>query len=757
MNQDIISIAKEELQKIMEGDFSQSPSSDNHQVKFIIDEEVLTSILDKEFHREDPNFKLDKDVLISIYEKYKEQLFPGIINQNIVNEYENLEKDVGSLDNYIPPIQLVKKPKSQVYQATHRENGRRLPYMDRSFISFSYGGVFIEDFNLIATISNNFLHRDLYANFTDNTTNSNILDGQKHWSTHYDSNHLELVLATDGITETYLEQFKRWFIPGVERELILSEHPNRAIMARVAATPSYDMIPFEEEIYLKVAATKVKTSTTMYKGSITINFVMDEPFWYSKINLLDGTEDDNGNYKANQWIGKDGKHNYIFDDQDAIKIIHEDGIPFAAMFSENYLQNTPDNILFGMNKVLKPDLTWASTGSRVGNIIEEPEDITVEVPEDDISREDGARAGYGHVAYYYIEESTGFSVNPQQPLYFYYPGTAPSKPLISFDIELQFNDYYIITPANSITSPDKPYNEIFINEGKSDEKVFKFTTPSILTAYNQVIKLIDIMCKQNSSYTWEEFEKAIRQGVCHELPRKLAMNMIKELHLNGAINFTDTQLEGLKQVYYRHMFWHDHPKYTGNATCHFEFNSYTGQAQVKVFNLGSWFGFVKESALRELESSEDYKLTDYNLLPIQYMTIDNEFYYYYYQLNVKANITFPTNQDGYCGFHGVYSGGNYEGDSTGSEPRCQLIYRSEDDTYHIWFMHYGYSWNLCSADFFLADVEENAGDCVRSSYLIIDGKDYISEDGYIESKKCHTITTNCNLSNFKMEYNYMYL
>ena len=752
MNQDVITIAKEELQKIMEGDFSQSPSSDSHQYKFIIDEEVLTSILDKEFHREDPNFKLDKDVLISIYEKYKEQLFPGIINQNIVNEYENLEKDVGSLDNYIPPIQLVKKPKSQVYQATHRENGRRLPYMDRSFISFSYGGVFIEDFNLIATISNNFLHRDLYANFTDNTTNSNILDGQKHWSTHYDSNHLELILATDGITETYLEQFKRWFIPGVERELILSEHPNRAIMARVAATPSYDMIPFEEEIYLKVAATKVKTSTTMYKGSITINFVMDEPFWYSKINLLDGTKDDKGNYKTNQWIGKDGKHNYIFDDQDAIKIIHEDGIPFAAMLSENQLQNTPDNILFGMNKVLKPDLSYSATGSRAA------------------SESEGAVVQQGHVAYYYIEESTGFSVDPQQPLYFYYPGTAPSKPLISFDIELQFNDdYYIITPANSITSPDKPYNEIFINEGKSDEKVFKFTTPSILTAYNQVIKLIDIMCKRNSSYTWEEFEKAIRQGVCHELPRKLAMNMIKELHLNGAINFTDTQLKGLKQVYYRHMFlWHNgNGGYTRKATCHFEFNSYTGQAWVKVFNLGSWFGFVKESALKKLDSGEDYKLAEYNLLPITYAIVGGQSLYFY-QLNVKANPTDTINSDGYCGFHGLYYDDgvpkNYDGDSTDNRnypdphPRsCQIIYNSEYNTYYIQFMNYEYSWNLCSADFFLADVEENAGDCVRSSYLIIDGKDYISEDGYIESKKCHTITTNCNLSNFKMEYNYMYL
>ena len=44
-------------------------------------------------------------------------------------------------------------PTTQVYKATHYEVGdqsRRLPFRNRSFISFSYGGKVIEDFGLIA-------------------------------------------------------------------------------------------------------------------------------------------------------------------------------------------------------------------------------------------------------------------------------------------------------------------------------------------------------------------------------------------------------------------------------------------------------------------------------------------------------------------------------------------------------------------------------------------------------------------------------
>jgi len=49
--------------------------------------------------------------------------------------------------------------------------------MNRSFISFTYGGEKIEDFDLIATISGDRLNRNAYANFDDTVTTYDNLDG----------------------------------------------------------------------------------------------------------------------------------------------------------------------------------------------------------------------------------------------------------------------------------------------------------------------------------------------------------------------------------------------------------------------------------------------------------------------------------------------------------------------------------------------------------------------------------------------------
>jgi len=100
-------------------------------------------------------------------------------------------------------------PATQVYKATHKGE-KYLPFMNRSFISFSFGykkddndnliPVHIEDFNLIATIENNRITRNGYAAFEDLTSTYNNLDGQYYWNTHYKANEITFSLATDGIT-----------------------------------------------------------------------------------------------------------------------------------------------------------------------------------------------------------------------------------------------------------------------------------------------------------------------------------------------------------------------------------------------------------------------------------------------------------------------------------------------------------------------------------------------------------------------------
>jgi hypothetical protein len=45
-----------------------------------------------------------------------------------------------------------------------------------------------------------------------------------------------------------LDEFLHWFAAGKIRELILAEHPNRAIMARVSEPPRLSVLPFEKPI-----------------------------------------------------------------------------------------------------------------------------------------------------------------------------------------------------------------------------------------------------------------------------------------------------------------------------------------------------------------------------------------------------------------------------------------------------------------------------------------------------------------------------
>jgi len=72
--------------------------------------------------------------------------------------------------------------------------------MNRSFISFSFGGKNIEDFNLLASISGDRLQRQGYSSFEDLTSNYTVMDGHFYWGTHYTNHELDFDLATDAIT-----------------------------------------------------------------------------------------------------------------------------------------------------------------------------------------------------------------------------------------------------------------------------------------------------------------------------------------------------------------------------------------------------------------------------------------------------------------------------------------------------------------------------------------------------------------------------
>lgn len=371
--------------------------------------------------------------------------------------------------------------RTQVFKATHDGGDNRLPFMYRSFISFTYGGKIIEDFGLIAITESNSIDRKLSADFKDYITEQEVVHGQLYWGTSYNSNRLDLALFTDEITEKQLVSFSQWFRAGIARELILSEHPNRAIMARLESPPEYHMLPFEKNF--NSTMTGEKTSTTVYKGKINITFIMDDPFWYAKYNILSLNGDE---------FNINGK---IATKEDILKIAEEDGTPLSG--------SVMDNILIGKNVEAKVSKRPARIWDDNDNIIDNPEAYI------------GAVIG-GISTLQPIDGPHLSTLNKNTKAYFYYPGTAPSYPIIKFTMPILYNGNYISSPKNKYVG-STPYNTITI--ASTLTKKFRFTTPSVLTAYNQAVKIIT----SNSNLDEEELVELLRDGVNHYKVRAVAV------------------------------------------------------------------------------------------------------------------------------------------------------------------------------------------------------------------------------------------
>ena len=241
--------------------------------------------------------------------------------------------------------------RGQVYKVTH-EGEKYLPFMNRSFISFSFGGKNIEEFNLIATTSGDRLQRSGYASFEDRVTSFDAVDGQLYWGTRFANNEISFELSTDGISQQELDDFLYWFSPGQNRELILAEHPNRAIIARVKEPPELELLPFEDVITVEFGGQTFNTSTTKYKGEIGLSLTMDEPFWYAKTNIF-GFLDNSGIYH-DTWVDANGEVVSVEGDPDALKVAFEDGIPFSSMLQVSLLlgNNTFANLDSEANAII---------------------------------------------------------------------------------------------------------------------------------------------------------------------------------------------------------------------------------------------------------------------------------------------------------------------------------------------------------------------------------------------------------------------
>lgn len=370
----------------------------------------------------------------------------------------------------------------QVQTATRDGQGNPLSILNRQFISFSYGGKNIEDFDLLVIFNGDRLSKEIYAPFNDTTTEQAELDGQMFWRSNFKAGQINFSLATDGMTSKQLEDFKKWFEPGIEKELILSEYHNRGILARVSAPPQMSLLPFEEEVEVKIGNIVEKTKTSLYKGEISLSFVMDEPYWYAKESVLQGDIT-----------------------SEVLKLVFEDNIPHKEMLKTSCLLG--GNLYFDYEKNELKDFNSFS----------------------------------------------GLNINSnQKDVYLYYCGTAPARPIISFETKLLINEDNGEIFFNGDNSP-------YISFGSDlNYKKLKFGLPSIFSSYNNALKTVSDYLENNGTDIFK-LRALLRDSIYNYYARSFIMSVIDKMRsdkeyidINGKIdriNFKKSFIDYMKKFY----------------------------------------------------------------------------------------------------------------------------------------------------------------------------------------------------------------
>ena len=374
-----------------------------------------------------------------------------------------------------------KAPRFQYYLNTHNNTSdTRNPDYKNSFISFTYGGHYIEEFGL--NVVNASDRRDFTPNnFSNIVTKYDVLDGQFTWGSVVEGWTITLDLATDGMTERQMSQFKNWFRPGVSRQFVLMEHANRAIEARVSAPPTIRMIPFKYSETLKIGDNTAEAITTLYKGEVTIQFYADAPYMYAIKSYFDD----------NQFSIIDEATNTIAITESAKKIILEDNIPALGMF------DTSSTVIIGHDNMSNYD-SWkmATTSVRMKTVTNK---TVSDIVTNDITTNNNTTNGLRIAPNF---EGAG---NPR----LYYAGDARCAPKISFRmrpiLRRSIGDTrnsgwnYIAFPNNHyVDRTSVGYKGIGLRIGNS---VIYFTTPGLWTGYNQALEVINDLAENDSETT----------------------------------------------------------------------------------------------------------------------------------------------------------------------------------------------------------------------------------------------------------------
>ena len=147
---------------------------------------------------------------------------------------------------------------------------------DFDFIKLTFDNKSTTDFNLYVVSNSGRYNALLSPQFENRTTSIPGRPGLVYWGTDFSAKEFTISLATDGMTGTQLNLFKKIFYPGKMGELSFEESFYKYYDVILMQPPTLSFVPFESNNGL------------IYKGEIELQMISMSPFASSKFNLLTG-------------------------------------------------------------------------------------------------------------------------------------------------------------------------------------------------------------------------------------------------------------------------------------------------------------------------------------------------------------------------------------------------------------------------------------------------------------------------------------
>ena len=325
---------------------------------------------------------------------------------------------------------------------------------EKEFIDFEFDGKHISEFGMVAVFNGDRHSFSSTPSFEDETSTVNGMEGQYYWGTKINEKRMSFSLATDGMTEAEVNAFKLHFKPGKYGKFIEDKLAHRYGYCRITNASNFSVIPFQKTVTIRGENIKINE----YKGEATLEFIFDDPYFYSTENCFEELNDE------------------------ALRASYNNGTPFNDSWDKTsicFIGESTDGTFEGLKNGEKQEY---SNNTNNPTIFYNP----------------STAAAKPKISLTFSPKFSATSLTSTiLPIYFNE---------IADDINATKEPYHTIKTSRAIPINSTPVNADYINS-------FRYSSPDVIYSINKTIKLVHDFYVVNPTGAALELEEKLRLEV----------------------------------------------------------------------------------------------------------------------------------------------------------------------------------------------------------------------------------------------------